>query len=139
MNQSAVLVNADMCLIAEMPGVALFHQMGIRIPLLLLVFRRRRGGNNGGIHNRSLFQNETSFHKCGNHLREQLLLQSVLEQQIAKTTKGISVRNLITGIDAAEIRKRTAGSGIAIPSTGRSVRSESETLSSLSAPAPTHR
>ena len=76
------------------------------------------GGNNGGIHDRSLFQNETSFHKCGNHLREQLLLQSVLEQQIAKTTKGISVRNLITGIDAAEIRKRTAGSGIAIPSTG---------------------
>lgn len=39
---------------------------------------------------------------------KQLFLQSVLDQQIAKTAKGISVRNLITGIDAAEIRKRTA-------------------------------
>ena len=56
MNQSAVLVNADMGLIAEVPGVALFHLMGIRIPLFLLVFRRRRGGNNGGVYYRSLFR-----------------------------------------------------------------------------------
>lgn len=28
MNQAAVLVNANMCLIVEMPGVALFHLMG---------------------------------------------------------------------------------------------------------------
>ena len=110
----------------------LFHLMCIRILLLLTVFGRRWCGNDGGIHYRSLFQNEASFHKCGNHLREQLFLQSVLDQQIAKTAKGIAVRNLIAGIDAAEIRKRTAGSGIAIPSTGRSVRAESETLFSLS-------
>ena len=108
MNQSAVPVNADMCLIAEVPGIAFLHLMCIRVPLLFFILGGRRDGNNGGIHDRSLFQNETSFHKCGNHLREQLLLQSVLDQQIAKTTKGISVRNLITGIDAAEIRKRTA-------------------------------
>ena len=108
MNQSTVPVNADMCLIAEVPGIAFLHLMCIRVPLLFLILGGRRGGNNGGIHDRSLFQNETSFHKCGSHLREQLLLQSVLDQQIAKTTKGISVRNLITGIDAAEIRKRTA-------------------------------
>ena len=107
MNQSAVLVNADMGLIAEVPGVALFHLMGIRIPLFLLVFRRRRGGNNGGIHNRSFFQNEASFHKRGDHLGKQLFLQSVLDQQIAKTAKGIAVRNLIAGIDTAEIRKCT--------------------------------
>ena len=108
MNQSAVPINADMCLIAEVPGIAFLHLMCIRVPLLFRILGGRRGGNNGGIHDCSLFQNETSFHKCGNHLREQLLLQSVLDQQIAKTTKGISVRNLITGIDAAEIRKRTA-------------------------------
>ena len=41
----------------------------------------------------------------GNYLREQPLLQSVLDQQIAKTAKGIAVRNLIAGIYAAEIRK----------------------------------
>ena len=91
-----------------MPGVALFHLMGIRIPLFLLVFRRRRGGNNGGIHNRSLFQNEASCHKRGDHLSKQLFLQSVLGQQIAKTAKGIAVRNLIAGIDTAKIRKRAA-------------------------------
>ncbi len=88
MNQSTVLIHADMCLITEVPSIALFHLMGIRIPLLFLILSGRRSGNNGGIHDRSLFQNETSFHKCGNHLREQLLLQSVLDQQIAKTTKG---------------------------------------------------
>ena len=78
MNQSAVPVNADMCLIAEVLGIAFLHLMCIRVPLLFLVLGGRRGGNNGGIHDRSLFQDETSFHKCGNHLREQLLLQSVL-------------------------------------------------------------
>ena len=82
--------------------------MCIRILLLLTVFGRRWCGNDGGIHYRSLFQNEASFHKCGNHLREQLFLQSVLDQQIAKTAKGIAVWTLIAGIDAAEIRKRTA-------------------------------
>ena len=86
----------------------LFHLMCIRILLLLTVFGRRWCGNDGGIHYRSLFQNEASFHKCGNHLREQLFLQSVLDQQIAKTAKGIAVWTLIAGIDAAEIRKRTA-------------------------------
>ncbi len=63
--------------------------MCIRILLLLTVFGRRWCGNDGGIHYRSLFQNEASFHKCGNHLREQLFLQSVLDQQIAKTAKGL--------------------------------------------------
>ena len=86
----------------------LFHLMCIRILLLLTIFGRRWCGNDGGIHYRSLFQNEASFHKCGNHLREQLFLQSVLDQQIAKTAKGIAVWTLIAGIDAAEIRKRTA-------------------------------
>ncbi len=79
--------------------------MCIWIPLLLTVFGGRWCGNDGGIHNRSLFQNESSFHERGNYLREQPLLQSVLDQQIAKTAKGISIRNLIAGIYAAEIRK----------------------------------
>ena len=85
----------------------LFHLMCIRILLLLTVFGRRWCGNDGGIHYRSLFQNEASVHKCGNHLREQLFLQSVLDQQIAKTAKGIAVWTLIAGIDTAEIRKCT--------------------------------
>ena len=37
MNQSAVPVNADMCLIAEVPGIAFLHLMCIRVPLLFLV------------------------------------------------------------------------------------------------------
>ena len=49
------------------------------------------------------FQNETSFHKRSNYLREQLLLQSVLDQQIAKTAECIAIRNLIAGIYPAEI------------------------------------
>ena len=68
MNQSAVPINADMCLIAEVPGIAFLHLMCIRVPLLFLILGGRRGGNNGGIHDRSLFQNETSCHKRGDHL-----------------------------------------------------------------------
>lgn len=56
MNQSAVPVNADMCLIAEVPGIAFLHLMCIRVPLLFLILGGRRGGNNGGIHDRSLFR-----------------------------------------------------------------------------------
>lgn len=48
----------DMRLIAEVPGIAFFHLMGIRISLLFLIPGRRRGGNDGGIYNRSLFQNQ---------------------------------------------------------------------------------
>ena len=33
MNQSAVLIHTNMCLIAEVSDVALFYLMGIRIPL----------------------------------------------------------------------------------------------------------
>lgn len=47
-----------MRLIAEVPGIAFFHLMGIRISLLFLIPGRRRGGNDGGIYNRSLFQNQ---------------------------------------------------------------------------------
>ena len=74
MNQSTVLIHADMCLITEVPSIALFHLMGIRIPLLFLILSGRRSGNDGGIHNRSLFQNQPTLHEHRNYLREQLLL-----------------------------------------------------------------
>ena len=77
--------------------------MCIRIPLLLLVLGGGGRGNNGGINNRSLFQDKTLFRQCSHDLREQLLLQSILHQQVPKAANGISVRHLIAGINAAEI------------------------------------
>ena len=53
------------------------------------------------------FRMRPRCHKRGDHLGKQLFLQSVLDQQIAETAKGIAVRNLIAGIDTAEIRKCT--------------------------------
>ena len=37
--QTAVLVHADMGLVAEVPGIPFLDRMGVRVPLLLLVFR----------------------------------------------------------------------------------------------------
>ena len=102
-DQSAVLINADMGLIAKVPGVALLGLMGIRIPLLLLVLGGRRCGNDGGIHDRALFQDEPPLREQGHDLRKQLLLQSAFRKQIPKTPNGIPIRYLIAGINAAEI------------------------------------
>ena len=77
--------------------------MGIWISLFLLVLSGRWSRNDGGIHNGTLLQNEATFHECCYHLSEQLLLQSVPDKQIPKSTESIPVRNLIAGIHAAEI------------------------------------
>ena len=46
MAQLPVLVNAVMCLIAEVSGIALFHHLtGIRIPLLFPILGRKKGRN----------------------------------------------------------------------------------------------
>ena len=50
------------------------------------------------------FQNEATLHERCYHLSKQLLLQSVPDQQIPKTAESIPVRNLIAGINAAELR-----------------------------------
>ena len=54
---------------------------------------------------------ETALHKRCYHLSEQLFLQSVLDQQVPEPAKGIPVRNLVAGIDAAELRKCAAVDG----------------------------
>ena len=73
-DQSAVLIYADMRFIAKVPCIALLDLMCIRIPLLLLVLGGGWRGNDGGINNRSLFQDQTLFRQCSYDLREQLLL-----------------------------------------------------------------
>lgn len=55
-DQSAVLIYADMRFIAKVPCIALLDLMCIRIPLLLLVLGGGWRGNDGGINNRSLFR-----------------------------------------------------------------------------------
>ena len=102
-DQSAVLIYADMRFIAKVPCVALLDLMCIRIPLLLLVLGGGGRGNDGGINNRSLFQDKALFSERGNNLCKQFLLQSILHQQVPKAANGISVRHLIAGINAAEI------------------------------------
>ena len=65
----------------------------------------------GGIYNGTLFQNEATFHERCYHLSEQLFLQSVLDQQVPEPAKGMPVRNLVAGIDTAELRKCAAVDG----------------------------
>ena len=94
-----------MRLIPEMPGVAFLRLMGVGIALLFHVFRGRWSCYNRRIYNRSLFQNETALRQHSDHLCKQLLLQSMLHQQIPKASQGISVGYLVTGIYPAKLRK----------------------------------
>ena len=48
-NQTAVLIYADVGLISEMPCIALLYLMRIRIPFFPLVFGGRKGLYDGGI------------------------------------------------------------------------------------------
>ena len=102
-DQSAVLIYADMRFIAKVPCVALLDLMCIRIPLFLLVLGGRRRGNNGGIYDRSLFQDKALFSERGNNLCKQFMLQSIINQQVTKAGNGLSGRHRIAGINAAEI------------------------------------
>ena len=95
MNQATVLVCTDMRFVAKVPGVAFPDLMRIRIPLLLLVLGGGRRRDNGRVNDRSLFQDHPPLHECCHDLRKQLLLQSILYQQIPKASYGIPVRNLI--------------------------------------------
>ena len=104
-NNTAVPVHTNMCLISEMPGVAFPRLMGVGIALLFLVFRGRWNCYNRRIYDRSLFQNEATLHQYSNHLCKQLLLQSVLHQLIPKASQSISVGYLVTGIYPAKLRK----------------------------------
>lgn len=102
-NQSAVLIRANMSLVAKVPCIAFLDLMCIRVSLFLLVLVGRRRRDNGRIYDRSLFQDNALFGERGYNLSKQLLLQSVFHQQIPKAAYGISVRHLIAGINAAEI------------------------------------
>ena len=94
MNQSTVLIYADMRFIAKVPRIALLDLMCIRIPFFLFILGGRWRGYNGGINNRSLFQDKPTLCKSGYHLRKQFLLQAVFYQQVAEASYGVPVRFL---------------------------------------------
>ena len=86
-NKTAVPVYAGMRLVAEVLCVAHFRLVGIRIALLVLVFGGRRHRNDRGIHNRSFLENQAALHEHHNDLCEKLLLQAMLNQQIAESAQ----------------------------------------------------
>ena len=108
MDDSAVLIHADMRLISEMPGVALLTGFAVGIALLFLVLRGGGGFNKGGIDNRSLFQDQLFFRQLLHDQREELLLNAVLDEDVPESPDCIPVRHLIAGLYFAEIRKSTA-------------------------------
>ena len=61
MHKTAFSINTDVRLVAEVPGVALFRLVGVRIALFVLVFGGRWRGNYRGVHNRSLFEDQLFF------------------------------------------------------------------------------
>lgn len=56
--QPRFFVNADMRLIAKVPGVSLLNLMGIWVPLRLSVFGGRWCRYDGEVHDRSLFEHQ---------------------------------------------------------------------------------
>lgn len=106
-NKPGFPIHADMRFIAEVPRVALFRLVRIRVAFLLSVLRRGCGGDDGRVYNGTLLENQTLYRKEANHLREQLLLKAVLHQRHPKQPDGIAVRYLVAGIDTTELRKGT--------------------------------
>ena len=102
MDQATFGIYAYVGFVSEVPGIALFNLMCLRVPLLFLVFGRRGRRDNGGVHNGSLFQNQTPLHEHGDHLRKELLLQAIPYQQIPETSQRVTVGHLIAGIHAAK-------------------------------------
>ena len=105
MNNTAVFVHTNMSLVPEMPSIPLFGGMRIGIPLPFLVFGRGRGGNDGRIHNGSLFQNEPSVCQGFYNKSKKLFVDAMLDQEIAESSDGISIGNLIARFYTAKIRK----------------------------------
>ena len=108
MDQVSVFVHTDISRIAKMPCIALFDRMRLRIPLLFLTFGRGGCRNQRGIHNGSLFQQQSPFQQQLHYLGKQFLLRTMLEQQIPESPQCIAVRHLVTGFRPAKFRRRTA-------------------------------
>jgi len=102
-DNTAVLIYANVRLVAEMPSVTLLRLMSIRITLLFLILGRTGGRNDGGIHDRPFSQNQTTLCQQTYHLRKQLLLQIILHQKISKMPQRIAIWYLIAGIHTAKL------------------------------------
>ena len=72
---------------------------------------RGRSGDDSRIHNRPLFQQQSSCLKQLYYLSKQLLLQPIAYQKIPPPPLRVTVRHLIAGVHAAEIRKGAAVDG----------------------------
>ena len=108
MNQTAFLIYTNMGFIAEVPYIAFFCRVSLRVTFFLLVLGRGRSLDKRGIHNRATLQNQTALHQKFYYLRKQLLLDSVSHQNVAKSPQRITVRHLIAGFYSAKVRKGTA-------------------------------
>ena len=102
MNKTTVPIHANVCLISEMPRVALFCLMSIGIALFFLVLRRRRRCDQRRIHDRPFHQDQTVLLQRLNKVGKQLFLKPVLCQYIPEPPDGISIRYLVARLHAAE-------------------------------------
>ena len=101
-------IHSDMRFVAQMPCAARFSRMRIRIAFLLLVPGRGRCFNKRGINDRTAFQDQSALRQQFHNLSKQFLLDSVTSQNTPKASQRFTIRHLIAGINAAELRKRAA-------------------------------
>ena len=68
MDQAAVLIRTGMDLIAKAPFISFFHRMRLWISLLFPILGRRWSRNQRGIHDGSLFQQQSTLSQQLHHL-----------------------------------------------------------------------
>ena len=91
MHNAGFVVNSYMGLVPEVPCVALFSRMRLRVTLLVLIFGRRWCFYESRVDNRALLENQVAFRQQSYNLGEQALLQIILNQQIPESPQRIPV------------------------------------------------
>ena len=85
-------INANVGLHAEVPLIALFTLVHLRVALAFFVLRRRRGRDQCGIDNCTFSQQESFGRKMVRNGVEYRLGQLVLFQQVTEVQQGCRIR-----------------------------------------------
>ena len=92
-DQARFRIDADVCLHAEFPLVALLGLVHVGVPFTRPVLRRARRVDDGRIDNGAVTQQQALLAKIGIHRQQDLLSQSVTLGQVTEIEDGGLVRN----------------------------------------------
>lgn len=109
MHEAGLRIDADVCLNAEMPLVALLGLMHLGISPLALVLGRTGRGDDRGVHDRTFLKQQALVGQMDVDCREDALGQLVLFQQATELQKGRRIRRRFPGqVDADKASDRLA-------------------------------